>query len=499
MTSKAQSRTVRVLALSTGQSLATLAALLAAVVLARILSVRDYATYRQTFLAYQFAAPLLTLGLPMALYYFLPGEDRRRRGVLFDNLTALTVMGCVFAVFLLAGGNRLLAWRFRNPDLVGALRWMAVYALFALPAGALGACLTVQNRVVQLSVFNVLSRALTLVAIVVTVLFWPNPFAAVKANVVCEGLVLVLALWLMTRSVPRDAAGVSLRGMCAMAGYAVPLGLASMFGTLTLQLDKLIVASLCGPEDFAVYANGAMEIPLIGVVTGAMASVILVDMRAAVVKGDHEEALRLFRLAAARSACILLPAMCFLFVFAEDIVTVLFSNKYVGSVLPFRIYLLLLPVRAAFYGPALMALGQTTLVLVRSILDLCIDAVLSVLLVRYMGALGAAVATVAMLYLWCVPFNLVCIAKGYRTRFLRPLPWRRMAGVFLAALAAAVASGTVLALGAVPPALRVLLGFLLFATLYTGVGYVFPTEIRVVANEIIGHLHVRGSPRKAWS
>ncbi len=499
MTGTAQSRTVRVLALSTGQGLATLVALLAAVVLVRVLSIRDYATYRQTFLAYQFAAPLLTLGLPMALYYFLPGENKRRRGVLFDNLAALTVMGCIFAVFLLAGGNRLLAWRFQNPDLVAPLRWMAAYALFALPAGALGACLTVQNRVVQLSVFHVLSRALILTAITVTVLLWPNPFAAVKASVVCEGLVLVGALWLMIRSVPQDAAGVSLRGMYAMARYAAPLGLASMFGTLTLQLDKLIVASLCGPEDFAVYANGAMEIPLIGVITGAIAGVILVDMRAAVAKGDYEEALRLFRLAAARSACILLPAMCFLFVFAEDIITVLFSSQYVQSVLPFRIYLLLLPVRAAFYGPALLALGQTTVVLVRSILELCIDMVLSVLLVKYMGAIGAAVATVAMLYLWCVPFNLACIAKGYRTHFLRPLPWRRMAGVLLAALVAAGVSGTVLAFGSIPPALRVLLGFLLFVTLYVGVGYVLRTEVCVVTKVAIGHMRVRGSPQKVSS
>ncbi len=499
MTSTAPSRTIRVLALSTGQGLAALVALLAAVVLARVLSVRDYATYRETFLAYQFAAPLLTLGLPMALYYFLPGEDQRRRGVLFDNLTALTVMGCVFAAFLLAGGNRLLAWRFQNPDLVAPLRWMAAYALFALPAGALGACLTVQNRVVQLSVFNVLSRAMTLATIIVVVLLRPNPFAAVKVNVVCEGLLLAGALWLMIRSVPPDAAGVSLRSMCAMAKYAVPLGLASMFGTLAMQLDKLIVASLCSPEDFAVYANGAMEIPLIGVVTGAIASVILVDMRAAVVRGDYEEALRLFRLAAAKSACILLPALCFLFVFAEDIITVLFSNKYLQSVWPFRIYLLLLPVRVAFYGPALMALGQTTIVLVRSVLDLCIDLVLSVLLVKYVGAVGAAIATVAMLYLWCVPFNLACIAKGYHTHFLRALPWRRMAGVFLAALAAAAASGAVLAFRSIPPAVRTLIGFLLFATLYLGVGYVLQTEVRVVANEVIGRIRVRGSLQQVRS
>jgi Zn-dependent protease len=119
--------------------------------------------------------------------------------------------------------------------------------------------------------------------------------------------------------------------------------------------------------------------------------------------------------------------------------------------------------------------------------------------VKYVGTIGAAVATVAMLYLWCVPFNLACIAKGYRTHFLRALPWRRMAGVLVAALVAAVASGTVLAFGSIPPGLRVLTGFLLFGTLYLSVGYALRTEVRVVANEIIGRLRVRGGLRKVWS
>jgi O-antigen/teichoic acid export membrane protein len=490
MIGRAESRTARVLALSTGQGLGALVALVALAVLARVLSVRDYATYRQTFLAYQFAAPLLSLGLPAALYYFLPGADKRPRGVLFDNLAALTVMGCVFAVFLLAGGNRLLAWRFQNPDLAEPLQWMAAYALFALPAGAISACLTVQNRVVQLSVFHVVSRTLTLAAIVVVVLLWPSPFTAVKANVACEGLVLAFALWMMIRSVPRGAARVSLQGMYAMARYAAPLGLASMFGTLTIQLDKMIVASLCRPEDFAVYANGAVEIPLLGIITGSIATVILVEMRAAVAKGDYEEALRLFRLAAAKSACILLPTMCFLFVFAEDVVTVLFSSKYAQSVLPFRLYLLILPVRTAFYGPALMALGQTSTVLVRSVLDLCVNLVLCVFLVRQWGAIGAAVATVSMFYLWCIPANLFCVAKGYRTHFLRPLPLRRMAGVFLAALVAAVACRTVLAFGSVQPAFRVLIGLPLYASFYLGVGYFLKTEVQVVANDVMRRLRV---------
>ena len=57
--------------LASGQGLTTLVGLLSAAVLARLFSKHDYATYRQTLLAYTFAAPFVMLGFD---------RSRRRRG-----------------------------------------------------------------------------------------------------------------------------------------------------------------------------------------------------------------------------------------------------------------------------------------------------------------------------------------------------------------------------------------------------------------------------------
>ena len=40
----------------------------------RVFTQVDYATYGQTLLSYQFAAPFVVLGLNQALFYFLPNE-----------------------------------------------------------------------------------------------------------------------------------------------------------------------------------------------------------------------------------------------------------------------------------------------------------------------------------------------------------------------------------------------------------------------------------------
>lgn len=431
-----QSRTSKVLALSLSNTLTVLVGIVSGMVAARFLTKHDYATMRQTMLAYQFVAPLLTLALPMALYYFLPGSGERKRGVLIENLTLLFVMGGVFSLFLLAGGNKLLAWQFSNPDLEKTLFWMIPYPLFTLPAALLGAVLVVQGRVNTLTIYNVLSRLLLTISIIAACIFTKSYSGPIWAQVFFAIAALPVALWLAFSSVPGKLRKPKLSSMNAMIKYSVPMGLATMLGTITLQLDKMIVSSMCTPEEFAVYSNGAIEIPLIGIVTGSIAMVILADMAISCKSGNLGEALNLFRKAAVRSGLILLPTMIFLLVFAEDFIVILYSERYLESVTPFRIYLFVLPIRVVLYGSALMALGMTKVILWRSIGDLLVNACLSVLLVYYMGYLGAAVATLLTLYLWTAPFNIKMIAKGFSCQKHGVLPFKEIfLTLFIASLA----------------------------------------------------------------
>ena len=99
----------------------TVVALVSGMVLARVLSKADLATYRQTMLAYDVVLPLLSLGLASGIYYFLPTEKNRRRGVVLEGLLLMAGMGLLYAIFIAAGGNHLLAKRFSNPAIVATL------------------------------------------------------------------------------------------------------------------------------------------------------------------------------------------------------------------------------------------------------------------------------------------------------------------------------------------------------------------------------------------
>jgi len=430
------SRTTKAGILASGSFLTATAGMMSAAVLSRVLTKADLGTYRQVLLAYSFAAPLLMLGLPQALYYFLPGERERSRGVLAENLILLVAMGAVFAVFLATCGNWLLAWQFKNFKLAGPLLLLAPYPLFMLPASSADACLMARDRVKQLAIYNTLSRTLMVVFVVAACVLWRTPEAAVIGTVAWSALAGVVALKLMAASCGEGSWRPHRSGILAQVKYSVPLGLAGMLGMISMQIDKMVVSSMCTVEDFAVYSNGAVELPLINVITGSVTAVLLSEMALLCKSGNHAEALDLWKRSAIKCSLIMFPAACVLLALAPEFVTVLYSAEYRESALPFRLYLLMLPVRIVFYGAALQAAGRSSVILVRTAIGLALNIALCLLLVRLMGYIGAVVASLITLYTFQVPFCLTVIGKAYGVKLRRTLPFGTLAKVMGASILA---------------------------------------------------------------
>jgi len=402
-----QSRTVKVLALSMGSSLTMVVSLISGMVMARMLTKEGLGTYRQTMLAYNFAAPILGLGLQSAIYYFLPSETKRIRGVVVDGLIIMLIMGGVYALFISIGGNHLLAKRFSNPEIVHTLLYLIPYPLIMLPVGLLGAVLVVCERVTQLSIYNVISHLLLVMGIISACLLWKTPQSMILARVGISLMTGGVAIILMLRATPSDDWHPCWDNMKSMVKFSIPLAAAGMLGAISLQIDQIIVSSICTTEEFAVYSNGAFEIPMIGIITSSINSIILVEMRRHIAIGEKEHARQLFVRAAEKSAIFLLPIMCFLLVTAKEFIIVLFSEKYSSAAPIFRIYLLRLPLRIMVSGSALMCFGMSGFILKKTFVSCILNVILTILLVRYIGVIGAPIGTLivgsGIAYFWILP------------------------------------------------------------------------------------------------
>jgi O-antigen/teichoic acid export membrane protein len=427
----AQSRTFKAGILASGQFLTTCIRLITIVVLARLLTVRDYATFVQTLLAYTFVEPLLMLGLPQALYYFLPGEKNKPRTILTENILLLGIMGGIFTAFLLFGGNRLLAWCFNNPDIAKTLLILAPYPLFMLPVSAISACLMARDRAKHVAIYNVVSRLVKLGIVITISIIWRTPTAAITGTLIGAVIIFGPALKLMFASCNVGSFLPTYYGALAQVKYAIPLGLATIIGTVYRNLDKVVVSSLCTPEQLAVYVNGAIEIPLISIITGSVISVLIPDFVKMYKASRCDEIRELWHRAMSKCLAILTPVMGFILVMAPEIMRVLFSAKYEGSAYPFRVYSLMLPIRATTYTAVLMSINRTKTITCVAVPALLLNGILSIFFVKLIGPIGAAWATVLATLIVSVTFSLF-IARYLSFSYKNIMPWKNILKTFMA-------------------------------------------------------------------
>lgn len=438
------SKTQKTLALTLASTLSAVLGTALIMLMSRLLTKEDLATYQQTFLAYRTFAPFLGLGIASGLYYILARNEQRQRAVIKEAALILLISGSLFACFVLFGGNHLVAKLFSNPKLSNLLFYLIPYSAVLIPATLIPTVFVSQNLISLNAKYNVFTNLAIICIVLVSVAIFRTASAAVASQSLVSiatsllGLALIFFLIL-----PSDQGKMSLQSSAAILKISVPLGLATMVGTLNMQLDKWVVSALLSPQEFAVFSIGAQELPLVDIITRSISTVILVEMVHAVKRQEFSSALRLFRLMGEKTSLIMLPTMLFFMVSAPALIEVFFTKTYLEAVPVFRVYLLYIPARTVVYGPFLIALGRSNSILIQSTLSLLSNFIFTLIFVIQFGAIGAAVATILSFYLVYMPINFYLISKDTGEKWYRILPFMRYATCTLLSLPAALFCATI--------------------------------------------------------
>ncbi len=410
----------------------------------RSLAPGDLATYRQSIMAFDIAIPLLSFNLKSAIYYYLPTENERARGLFLDGILIMLGAGALYTLFILLGGNQLLASRFSNPDLARNLIYLAPLPLFLLPATLTDSVLVVQNRIRAQFLLSLTTNAALAIGLISACFIWASPDAVLQTRCVIGLVTASISIVIAWRALPTDRWAPQLSAIRKVLIFALPLAAAGGVGAVSQQLDKLVVASLCSPLDFAIYSTGAIDIPFAGMITGAAMAVIHPEMRRNIAAGDKPAAVRLFSSAAQRTSAWLLPIAVFLFVVAKPLMVLLFTETYADSATAFRLYLMRTPMKVVVFASLMTSLGLNRAIFLRATCALVATTVLSGFLVRAMGSSGSIIASLLSLYLiegmWCVS----AIAKESACRWGDVLPFRSMLSILVASCTAGVPSAFLL-------------------------------------------------------
>ncbi|MDE0571022.1 MAG: oligosaccharide flippase family protein [Verrucomicrobiales bacterium] len=354
---------------------------------------------------------------------------------------ALITSALLFALFCVTLGPIFIPSWFGNSNLVRTIPWLAIYGPATLILIFISSALVAVGRPKTSALFTAIFRLFMAFSVVLSAVMYAsvNISLGVQAVVCLAGAILGIGfIWQATSKSESVSLLPSLSGVSTQLKYAVPLGLGAMLEGMALAIDKVIVSLFCTTEEYAVFVNGAMEVPLIAAITVAAGAVMLPEIVIAFSKNDRSKALGLWKLMVKRVTLFLLPAGFLFYLVSEELMVVLYSESFKDSADPFRIYMLMLPARVAYFGMLFQGAGKTHLVLLRAIITLFLNTMITYFLVRKFGMSGAAWGTVAVVWFFVVPYCVIQCSKFVEARWNVLLPYRYILAVGTVSAAAAL-------------------------------------------------------------
>lgn len=189
-----------------------------------------------------------------------------------------------------------------------------------------------------------------------------------------------------------------------IAGNWVFTGINEVAGIVARWLDKLFLLYLLSPAAFAVFFNGAIEIPIFGILVSAIGTVMLNNIGGNL--ADKKNAMDTFRESFKILSLLAFPLFFFFLLMHAELFSVIFNNRYNASIPVFVVSIFIIPVRISHYGVLLQCYGQSHKITLGALLDIGLSILLMVVLFPLLGTPGVALAIVistylqALFYLW---------------------------------------------------------------------------------------------------
>jgi O-antigen/teichoic acid export membrane protein len=428
------------------------------VVLVRCLDTVTFGEYRLLWLMVGTLLYVATLNMAGGLYFFLPRSDPEKKRLYVHQTwiyLAFVGLACGLAVSLL--DNRLAQYGALVPAFIAV--WFAALLLEYLP--------TVDERIAWQAWATI---GLSLVRVVLlAVAAWLTGDMRVMLWVLVAAAALKLGLlFVYVRS--HHGLGRPWFDRALFAGqfrHSAPIGLSSALYGLRSQTDQWVAATLFALHSFAAFSIAAILGQVVNLVRTAVMEAFLPSMSRMHADGEHAGMLDMNARANVLVAGLLYPLLAFVFVYADEIVTVVYTAAYLEAAPVMRVYAVGMAALAVEVGSLLLLLRQGPYAIGVNVVALALSAAVSLVGALYLGLPGAAAGSVLALLLDRA-LTLRRIAKHTGVPLGRLQNWRGLARTALvAALGGALAAGVTHALFAdAAPLARLAAGAVVLAVVY---------------------------------
>jgi O-antigen/teichoic acid export membrane protein len=367
------------------------------VVLVRALDAGSFGEYRLLWLAVSTVMALATFNIAGSLYFFVPrSEGLQRRLYIHQTIAFLVLAG-------LAGAVAVSPW---NPWLPAPMRALAHYGMM-VPAfvGLWVASILIEHLpTIEERIGWQASVTLGLSALRVVLLGLGAWLTGDMQVILWLLLVVVLIKLGLLLGYVRRFHGLARpwftrATLSEQFRHAAPFGISSSLFSLRGQADQWVAASLFALSSFAAFSIAGLVGQVVQLVRESVVQAFLPIMSRMHAGGDLRGVMQMNSRANLLVGTLLYPLLAFAFVFAEEIVTVVYTAAYVDAAPAMRVYIAGMAAQVVEMGSIVLILREGAFALRVAALVLPVAVAVSWTAAQLVGLAGAAAGSVVAIYL----------------------------------------------------------------------------------------------------
>lgn len=404
------------------------------VILVRLFTKEEYGLYQQIMLVSLFFVPTVQFGMATSLFYFYSIAKEKFTQLMSQTFYFIVFSGMIFfPIFYLFRYK--IAHFFQNDNFVEYILPCGLYIFFYASSIILEYLFILEKKSRLVFSYLVLSQFVRASLIIFCLLLFRTVIAVIWGLVFFSSLrVLILYLYLKINY------KISIKSwdrklFFAQFKYSLPLGLTKIVGDLGKKIDRIIISGLLTASDFAIYSVASFKIPLLELFYPSIRNVALPKLSELCFAGKKGEAIKLWHKMIISFSVVTFPLLVFFFIMAPLIITFLYSDEYVASVLIYRIFLFILLVEILSYGVIIKAYNKTKFIFISNLISMFVGIVLGYLLIKRFGLVGGAVSAV-ITYSINAWIQLFIVKATLDLKFSLLLPWKKMGVILLYSMAA---------------------------------------------------------------
>jgi O-antigen/teichoic acid export membrane protein len=405
------------------------------VLLVRVFSQSEFGTYKQFMLITYTLFLIGQCGLAECLFYFLPKNPERGASYALNSVLMLFISGMVCWAGLLLNPGRIAKWM-SNADLAQYIPIMGGYLLFMLMGTVLEISMISRKRYNLASVTYVASDLLRAAFLVIPALITHSLMWALMGSVVFFFL-RVCAIFGYFKYEFSGRLHLDKAILKEQWGYALPFSLSVIVQVIQQNYHQYAVAFHFDPATFAIYSVGCLQIPLVDFMATPASNVMMVRMTETQRDGNKAGLLPIWHDTTRKLALLFFPFVGLLVVNAYGLITLLFTRAYAASVPLFMVWCLSILLSAFQIDGVLRVFAEMKYLV-------GINLVRLVLVLAFMGwflstfkLMGAVLITLVGMFIAKL-LAVIRIRTLLETSFREVLPWKNLAGILVAAAAAAI-------------------------------------------------------------